>query len=130
MPAKSLRAPPARITLGIDPGIAITGYAVLREHRGTITLLTCNVIRTPKHLPLPDRLELLYQQIRKPITKYHPTESAMELLFFGRNRTTAMQVSHARGVNGYCSIPCAIAAGIAPEEAVRQAEERMVYIGE
>jgi hypothetical protein len=33
-------------------------------------------------------------------------------------------------VNGYCSVPCAIAAGVAPAEAVRQAQEHMVYIGE
>lgn len=33
-------------------------------------------------------------------------------------------------VNGYCSVACAIAAGVAPDEAFRQAQEQMVYIGE
>ena len=33
-------------------------------------------------------------------------------------------------VNGYCSVPCAIAAGVPPDEAVRQDQEHMVYIGE
>lgn len=92
------RAPPERIILGIDPGIAITGYAFLQEQQGMLDMLACDVIRTPKHTPLPERLVSLYVQLSALLTKYHPTEAAIELLFFGKNRKTAMDVSHARGV--------------------------------
>jgi len=92
------RAPPERVILGIDPSIAITGYAFMRERRGAVELLACDVIQTPKHTPLPDRLVSLYQQLTDLLPIYHPTESAIELLFFGKNRKTAMDVSHARGV--------------------------------
>jgi len=94
----SQRAPPDRIILGIDPGIAITGYAFLQEHNSAFQPLACDVIRTPKHTPLPEHLESLYKQLNDLLTKYQPTESAVELLFFGKNRKTAMDVSHARGV--------------------------------
>ncbi|GAC1357722.1 MAG: crossover junction endodeoxyribonuclease RuvC [Ktedonobacteraceae bacterium] len=92
------RAPPERVILGIDPGIAIMGYAFLQEQQEQFHLLVCDVIRTPKHTPLPDRLHVLYEHLTVLLSTYHPTEVAMETLFFGRNRTTAMMVSHARGV--------------------------------
>jgi crossover junction endodeoxyribonuclease RuvC len=95
---KSLRSPPTRIILGIDPGIAITGYACICEEHGVLQIQACGVLRTPKHTPLPDRLQSLYEQLTMLLTTYHPTEAAMELLFFGKNRKTAIQVSHARGV--------------------------------
>jgi crossover junction endodeoxyribonuclease RuvC len=95
---QSQLSPPGRIILGIDPGIAITGYAFVHEHRGTLQLLACGVIRTPKNTALPDRLQILHERLTALIATYHPTESAMELLFFGKNRKTAIVVSHAREV--------------------------------
>lgn len=92
------RAPPKRLILGIDPGIAITGYALIHEGQGAFRLCACGVIRTPSHTPLPDRLLSLHEQLTTLLTTHHPTEAAMELLFFGKNRTTAIPVSHARGV--------------------------------
>ena len=49
-------------------------------------------------LPLADRLHLLHEQVSVLLTTYHPTEAAMESLFFGKNRKTAIAVAHARGV--------------------------------
>lgn len=95
---QSQRSPPERVIMGIDPGIAITGYAFVQEHKGVLQLLACGVIRTPKHTPLPSRLQSLHEQLTVLLATYHPTEAAMELLFFGKNRKTAMEVSHARGV--------------------------------
>jgi len=91
-------SPPERVILGIDPGVAIAGYAVLVERQGQLTALACDVIRTPARTPLPDRLRLLHEQVSVLLTTYHPTEAAMESLFFGKNRTTAIAVAHARGV--------------------------------
>ncbi|GHP00636.1 crossover junction endodeoxyribonuclease RuvC [Reticulibacter mediterranei] len=94
-----IRSPPEkRIMLGIDPGLAITGYAVLHGQHGELQLRTCGVLRTSQHLLLPDRLQSLYEQLTMLLTMYEPTEAAMELLLFGKNRKTALAVSHARGV--------------------------------
>jgi crossover junction endodeoxyribonuclease RuvC len=89
---------PQRVILGIDPGVAIAGYAVLTERQGQLTAIACDVIRTPAHTPLADRLHLLHEQVSVLLTTYHPTEAAMESLFFGKNRKTAIAVAHARGV--------------------------------
>src|SRR5207253_3452573 len=71
-------SPPERVILGIDPGVAIAGYAVLVERQGQLTALACDVICTPARMPLADRLHLLHEQVSALLTTYHPTEAAME----------------------------------------------------
>lgn len=93
-----VRSPPGQIILGIDPGVATTGYAFLHLQRSKIRLLVCDVISTPKNLALPVRLRSLYEQLDTLLNTYKPAEAAVELLFFGRNRKTANAVSQARGV--------------------------------
>jgi crossover junction endodeoxyribonuclease RuvC len=56
------------------------------------------VITTPAHTPLPDRLEEIYNGLTEIIAETSPTVMAIEKLFFNQNVTTAMSVSHARGV--------------------------------
>jgi crossover junction endodeoxyribonuclease RuvC len=92
------RSPPARIVLGIDPGVAIIGYGVLEERQGQLRLLACGVIRTPANIPLAERLSQLYEDLMLLLATYHPTEAAVESLFFGRNSSTALDVAHARGI--------------------------------
>jgi crossover junction endodeoxyribonuclease RuvC len=98
MPKTTSQRSPPRIIVGIDPGVAIVGYAFVRELRGVLTLLACDVIRTPSKMPLEDRLLSIYKQMDTLLTVHHPTDAAMETLFFGKNKKTAMQVAHARGV--------------------------------
>ena len=92
------RALPTRIVLGIDPGLALTGYAVLLVRRETITCQACDVIRTRSGTSLSERLLALYEQVNALLTKYTPTDVAVETLFIGSNRSTALAVGHARGV--------------------------------
>ena len=90
--------PTRRIILGIDPGVAIVGYAVVEAQDDVLTMIACDVIRTPAGLQLPSRLQLIYQQLTELVNSYHPQEAAMEELFFGRNVSTAIAVGQARGV--------------------------------
>jgi crossover junction endodeoxyribonuclease RuvC len=87
-----------RITLGIDPGTAIVGYAVIEAHGSNLRMLACDVITTPARTPLSQRLQLIYQGLSEIIATYHPQEAAMEELFFAKNARTAMTVGQARGV--------------------------------
>jgi crossover junction endodeoxyribonuclease RuvC len=98
-PATRKRSPPPeRVILGLDPGVAIVGYAVIREAGGALALLACDVIRTPPRIPLEDRLLSIYEQTCQLLAAHQPGEVAIEDLFFGKNRTTAMAVAHSRGV--------------------------------
>jgi crossover junction endodeoxyribonuclease RuvC len=87
-----------RITLGIDPGTAIVGYAVIEAQGSTLRMLACDVITTPARTPLSQRLQLIYQGLSEVIATYRPQEAAMEELFFAKNARTAMTVGQARGV--------------------------------
>jgi crossover junction endodeoxyribonuclease RuvC len=60
--------------------------------------VTAGVIRTPAHTPLPERLEEIYNGLSEIIAETKPEVMAIEKLFFNQNVTTAMSVSHARGV--------------------------------
>lgn len=84
--------------LGIDPGIAITGYGVVEETGGDLRAVTCGVIRTPAGQPLPQRLRAIYQGVRSLATEWQASVAAVEELFFSSNVRTAMIVGQARGV--------------------------------
>lgn len=84
--------------IGIDPGTGILGFGVVDVHRGKVTLVDAGVVTTPPHTPLPDRLEEIYTSLTDLIAETKPEVMAIEKLFFARNVTTAMSVSHARGV--------------------------------
>jgi crossover junction endodeoxyribonuclease RuvC len=87
-----------RIALGIDPGTAIVGYAVIAARGSDMKLLVCNVITTPSSMALSQRLQVIYQRLTEIVAEYHPQEAAMEELFFAKNARTAMTVGQARGV--------------------------------
>src|SRR5690606_13905958 len=84
--------------IGIDPGTGILGFGVIDVEGGKTRLVTAGVIRTPAHTPLPERLGEIYDGLSQIIDETKPRMMAIEKLFFARNVTTAMSVSHARGV--------------------------------
>jgi crossover junction endodeoxyribonuclease RuvC len=87
-----------RIALGIDPGTAIVGYAVVMAQGSELQLLVCDAITTPAKMPLAERLQLIYTGLSTIVATYKPQEAALEELFFARNTRTAMTVGQARGV--------------------------------
>ena len=84
--------------LGIDPGMAIVGYALLDVDGTGIKLLSSGSIRTDKNSRESARLLEISNDIELIINKFKPEVAAIEKLFFFRNRTTVMPVAHARGV--------------------------------
>jgi crossover junction endodeoxyribonuclease RuvC len=87
-----------KIILGLDPGIADTGYGVISETNGVLKVLTYGSIKTPKSEELSRRLSSLHQQLIKLIDQYQPQIAVVEQLFFCTNIKTAMTVGQARGV--------------------------------
>ncbi len=84
--------------LGIDPGTGILGFGVVDVKDNKFTMVTAGVIRTPPHTPLDERLEEIYDGLVEIIAETKPEILSIEKLFFSRNVTTAISVSHARGV--------------------------------
>lgn len=82
------------IILGIDPGVAKTGYGIIRGSE----CLGFGAITTEKDLPQEKRLEQIYKELKNVIKKHKPDVMAVENLFFFKNAKTALPVSEAKGV--------------------------------
>ncbi len=84
--------------MGIDPGLATTGYGIVDGDRGDYMLVEAGVITTPAKEPLPQRLRTIYEEVQGLITEFHPDQLAVEELYFAKNIRTAISVAQARGV--------------------------------
>lgn len=84
--------------MGIDPGIAITGIALVSEEKGRQTLLHSEAITTSQKLSTPFRLLKLHEKLTSILKEYHPAVASLENLFFNTNAKTALIVGQARGV--------------------------------
>ena len=84
--------------LGIDPGMAIVGYSIVDFDGENVKLLHSGSIQTSKDDRESKRLLEIFNDMRTIVEKYQPDEAAIEKLFYFKNQTTVMPVSHARGV--------------------------------
>ena len=84
--------------LGIDPGFATTGFAVVEGLNGRLSPAAVGAIVTPKPLPTSARLSFLRAQLLQIIHEHKPEVVAVERLFFNVNVRTAMAVGQASGV--------------------------------
>ena len=82
--------------LGIDPGSAITGYALLDFDNGNISLHSSGSIQTEKNSNT--RLLELFNDMNSIIEKYKPDVASIEKLFFFKNQKTIIDVAQSRGV--------------------------------
>ncbi|HEY4865384.1 MAG TPA: crossover junction endodeoxyribonuclease RuvC [Candidatus Dormibacteraeota bacterium] len=92
MPATA-RLGPAGLLLGVDPGLAATGWALLD---GGSRVAGCGTIRTSPGPAAPRLLEIV-TQIKRVLESETIGEAALEELFMGRNSTSALGVAQARG---------------------------------
>ena len=86
------------VVLGIDPGLASTGFGVLSVQGSRVRRLADGAIRTPAGADYGERLVMLCNALREVIVTYRPEEGAVEELYFSKNVRTAFPVAQARGV--------------------------------
>ena len=85
--------------LGIDPGLATTGYGLVeRTGPNGVRFVECGIIRTPAGYDLGRRLVLLHNDLARLVDRLRPDHAAVERFFARGALTTAVKVSHARGV--------------------------------
>ena len=86
-------------TLGIDPGLNTTGYAVVDHHGGRIELVEAGVVRGRQRGSLSGRLKEVYDGVCDVIATLKPQSLAIEELYSHYERPrTAILMGHARGV--------------------------------
>jgi len=86
------------IILGIDPGMARLGWAILENQKSNIKSIDFGCIETDAGGKIENRLLTIEKEIEKIIQNYKPDVLAIEDLFFGANSKTALIVGQARGV--------------------------------
>jgi len=84
--------------IGIDPGLAATGWGVVRFDGTRFRHVAHGVLETGPELGLPERLRAIYEGILSVLEAYKPDEAGVEELYFARNVASAIPVAHARGV--------------------------------
>lgn len=93
-----MSAGPVRV-LGIDPGLNITGYAVIERTMGKLKLVEAGVVRGKARGDLPARLLEVFAGVSDVIHSLKPSALAIEELYSHYERPkTAILMGHARGV--------------------------------
>ncbi len=86
------------LVMGIDPGVANTGFGVVRIAGGQMSAVDGGVIEAPADKPLETRLARIHAELEKLIAWHEPAAVALEDLYFGKNVRSAIAVGQARGV--------------------------------
>jgi len=86
------------IILGVDPSFVAAGYGIIEVIDDHILLLHYGVITQKSKYPLPDRLSVFHDGIKKLIIDYKVTDLAIETPFFGKNMNTFVKLGYLRGI--------------------------------
>ncbi|MFN2524731.1 MAG: crossover junction endodeoxyribonuclease RuvC [Actinomycetota bacterium] len=84
--------------LGLDPGLATTGYGIVEREAGRVRAVAVGAIRTPAEQPPAERLAYLRRAVLELAARHRPGAAAIERLFFNKNTRTAISVGQASGV--------------------------------
>ncbi len=84
--------------MGIDPGVANTGFGVIRVVGGRMGAVDGRVIEAPAGEPLESRLVVIHAELTELIRWHKPVAVALEDIYFGKNVRSAMAGGQASGV--------------------------------
>jgi crossover junction endodeoxyribonuclease RuvC len=90
--------PGFRRIIGVDPGLASTGWGVVDSGDSRVRYVAHGCIETGAETPHGDRLFFIHREFCRVLDRYGPGESAIEKLYFGRNVSSALTVAEVRGV--------------------------------
>lgn len=88
-----------QIIMGLDPGLADTGFGLIEKDGSRLFFLTTGSIKTKSKTDFGSRLNIIFDEVDKLIKKYKPDIVGIEKLYFAKNVTTAIDVAQARGVS-------------------------------
>ena len=86
-----------RTILGIDPGLANTGWGIVEQRGPRLSCVAYGCATTPKELPIEQRLRKIHEQVAAVIGRFGPTCVGIETVWFGVNAQSAFATGQARG---------------------------------
>jgi crossover junction endodeoxyribonuclease RuvC len=84
--------------LGVDPGVARCGLAVVRRRGRTSDLRFATTVITPADADESIRFRLIAEAARAAIAEHRPAAVAVERVAWSRNQVSALHVARATGV--------------------------------
>ena len=69
----------SRVILGIDPGLANTGWGIVRQTGGRLACLAYGCISTSPNTDLSQRLRKIYDQMALIVQRYEPNLSLIHI---------------------------------------------------
>jgi len=84
-------------SIGIDPGSRFTGYGIVESEGSRLRHITNGTIRLPAGVAFPERLRIIYEELRTVIEEGKPGSMAVEDVFFAKNVKSALRLGQARG---------------------------------
>jgi crossover junction endodeoxyribonuclease RuvC len=118
---KSPNKSKVRRVLGIDPGLASTGFGILDYQNNRYRMISYGCIETKSTEPHGHRLLTIYSRLLAVIDEFKPTEAGIETLYFAKNVSSAMGVAEARGVITLCLAQNCIHVGEYTPNQIKQA---------
>lgn len=109
------------VVLGIDPGLASTGYGVIEVVPNRFRHLGHGVISTEAGTPLGERLGKLYDELREIIAEYRPSGAGVEAIYFAQNAKSVIPVAEARGIVLLALTQAGVTPGEYPPQEIKQA---------
>lgn len=109
------------IILGIDPGLASTGWGLIDAKESTLRYVSHGVIKTDAGEPTGRRLHRIHRELTEICRHWEPVGAAIESLYFAKNITSAIPVAQARGVVMLLLEEAGIPAEEYPPQAIKQA---------
>jgi crossover junction endodeoxyribonuclease RuvC len=86
------------VVMGVDPGVASTGFGVVRVAGGRMSAVDGGVIEVPPVEPIEKRLARIHDELAQLMSWHEPAALALEDVYFGKNVRSAIGVGQARGV--------------------------------
>lgn len=109
------------IVLGIDPGLANTGWGVVETRGSVCRARAYGCVTTKASDSLDRRLGQIFDGVSEAIAAYSPTDLAIEKIFFGENQRSAIATAHARGVAIVACSRCGLQVGEYTPMQIKQA---------
>jgi crossover junction endodeoxyribonuclease RuvC len=90
--------PADMLVLGVDPGLAATGYGLIACEAGLMRLVEGGVVRSHSDHPMEKRVGDIYNGLLEVLDEFHPDIISMEDLYSHyKHPRTAIIMGHARG---------------------------------
>ena len=116
------------VVLGIDPGLANTGWGVIEERRGECRCRAYGCIRTDSETDLAARLRHIVDELVSVVDRYQPHAAAVEGIYYAALdcRPPTIPTAHARGA---ALVACSLAGVDVGEYTPMQIKQAVVGTG-